>query len=207
MLFFRMIYFIMFTKKAQGFMMRKSFWMLVSVFCLTISSYVYHSSFDSNAYDLIKKEATTSETTITVLEFSSFLIEKKEHYPLSDEFIERFQQEKGGYIDFAKQTGHLVDKQKHEPNQKWHFFESWLLQSFKDGTITWEDDAKSRIYSKLLCPELLLWIYEASGVNPSKVKNAKDVAEQGRINNLNVSTIAKNMRSCVLWEDCIAWKQ
>lgn len=146
-------------------------------------------------------EARASNTDVTMLDFASFLIEKKEHYPLSDEFIEKYQQKSGGYIDYAKQTGHLVDKQKHEPNQKWHFFESWLLESFKAKTIKWEDSAKSRVYSKLLCPELLLWIYEASDVDPAKVKKAKDAAESGKSQGLATTTIAKNMRACVSWDD------
>lgn len=146
-------------------------------------------------------KTATESTTVTMRTIASFLAEKKEHYPLSDEFMERYQQTSGGYIDFAKKTGHLVDKQRHEPNQKWHFFDSWLNQSLEDGTLTWEDDAKSRVYTRLLCPELLLWIYEASDVDPVKVKNAKEVAEKGKIAGQSVSTIAKNMRSCVAWED------
>ena len=60
---------------------------------------------------------------------------------------------------------------------------------------------KSKIYTNLKCPELLLWIYEAMGANPTKVKAAKEVAEQGKVNSTNVATIAKNMRACVSWED------
>lgn len=158
---------------------------------------------NSNFTSIITRnyKTATAATTVTMRTIANFLAEKKEHYPLSDEFMERYQQTSGGYIDFAKKNGHPVDKQKHEPNQKWHFFDSWLNQSIEDGTLTWEDDAKSRVYTKLLCPELLLWIYEASDVDPVKVKNAKEVAEKGKIEGQSVSTIAKNMRSCVAWED------
>lgn len=142
-----------------------------------------------------------TDTTITILDMALYLNTKKEHYPFSDEFIEKYQQTSGGYIDFANKTGHLVDREKHEPNQKWHFFDSWLMQSIEDGTLTWDADAKRRVYSGLLCPELLLWIFEATEVSPDKVKNAKEVAEQGKVANTNVSTIAKNMRACVPWED------
>ena len=95
----------------------------------------------------------------------------------------------------------LVDKSKHEPNQKWHFFDSWLYPSIDDGSISWDADAKNRVYTRLLCPELLLWIYEASGVPVSKVQDAMDVAIAGKINGTHVSTIAKNMRECVPWSD------
>ena len=148
-----------------------------------------------------KVEAQANTTTITMQDISDFMTNKKEHYPLSDEFIERYQQTSGGYIDYANKNGHLVDKERHEPNQKWHFFDSWLYQSLDDGSITMDADAKRRVYTGLLCPELLLWIYEASGVDPIKVKAAKEVAEKGKVEGTNVSTIAKNMRACVPWED------
>lgn len=121
-----------------------------------------------------KVEAQANTTTITMQDISDFLTNKK---------------------------GHLVDKERHEPNQKWHFFDSWLYQSLDDGSITMDADAKRRVYTGLLCPELLLWIYEASGVDPIKVKAAKEVAEKGKVEGTNVSTIAKNMRACVPWED------
>lgn len=144
----------------------------------------------------------SAEAAVTMREIADFLTEKEAHYPLSDEFIERYQQASGGYIDLAKKTaGMVVDKEKHEPNQKWHFFDSWLYPSIEDGSLTWDASAKTRVYSNLLCPELLLWIYEASGVDPDKVRAAKTVAEQGRVAGTKVATIAKNMRACVPWED------
>lgn len=141
-----------------------------------------------------------ADTTITMYDIAEFLKGKKEHYPLSDEFIERYQQSSGGYIDNAKKAGMVVDKQQHEPNQKWHFFESWLYPTIEEG-MSWEESAESRVYKKLLCPELLLWIYEACEVSPVKVKAAKEVAEEGKVNKINVSTIAKNMRAVVAWSD------
>lgn len=62
-----------------------------------------------------------ADETITMKEMADFLSQKKEHYPLSDEFIEKYQQDGGGYIDYARQKGLVVDKTLHEPNQKWHF--------------------------------------------------------------------------------------
>ncbi|MDE5593910.1 MAG: hypothetical protein K2I75_08270, partial [Clostridiales bacterium] len=146
--------------------------------------------------------AQSAATAVPMRDIADFLNEKDAHYPLSDEFIERYQQPSGGYIDLAKKTaGMIVDKAKHEPNQKWHFFDSWLYPSIDDGTITWDASAKTRVYSNLWGPELLLWIYEAAGVDPAKVRAAKDVAEQGRATGVKVATIAKNMRACVPWED------
>ncbi len=137
----------------------------------------------------------------TVKDLALYLIDKKEHYPLSDEFIARYQQSKGGYIAFAHKTGHLVDPQKHEPNQKWHFFESWLLRSFQDGTVCWHNNAKKTVYNKIQCPELLLWFLEAVGVDHSKVETAKEIAERGKRRKDYPSTIAKGIRGQIAWED------
>ena len=145
--------------------------------------------------------AQAEEDVVTMRQMADFLMDKKEHYPLSDEFIERYQQTGGGYLDTARKVGLTVDKLKHEPNQKWHFFESWLNASIEDGSLTWDADARQRVYINLQCPELLLWIYEASGVDPAKVKQAKDVAEQGKVEGKKTISIAKDMRTFVPWED------
>lgn len=157
---------------------------------------------NANTLEKQNNEVTkTTSLTITIQDIADFLENKKEHYPLSDEFIEKYQQTSGGYISYALKTGHLVNKEMHEPNQKWHFFTSWLDQSIDDSSLSWEDDAKKRVYNGLLCPELLLWIFEACEVSPTKVRNAYKIAEEGKVNKTNVSTIAKNMRACVPWED------
>ncbi len=185
-------------------MKRKSLSILIAlIFCFSAASVVL----TNGSADVSRQNGTSytvsaeTEQTVTMREIADFLQDKNAHYPFSDEFIERYQQSGGGYIDTAKKAGLIVDKQKHEPNQKWHFFDSWLYPSIDDGSLTWDADAKRRVYTGLLCPELLLWIYEASGVDPVKVSNAKTVAEQGKAAGTNVSTIAKNMRACVPWED------
>lgn len=152
------------------------------------------------ASEVINVEA---EVEYTVEEFATYLETKNEHYPLSDEFIERYQQTSGGYIDTAKKAGIIVDKYQHSPNQKWHLLTSWYQASLDDGSLQKTDSAKDRIYTRLLCPELLLWIYEAMGVDNTKVRAAKNVAEEGRASAKNVSSIASNMRKCVSWEDLI----
>lgn len=142
-----------------------------------------------------------SDYVVTMRDIADFLETKSAHYPFSDEFVERYQQKDGGYIENARKAGLLVDKYRHEPNQKWHFFDSWLYPSIEEGTLSWDDTAQNRVYSKLLCPELLLWIYEACEVDPIKVRDAKIIAEDGKAKGNAVTTIAKNMRSIVAWED------
>lgn len=138
---------------------------------------------------------------ITVQQLAFFLIDKNEHYPLSDEFIEHYQQPRGGYIKFARDTGHLVDRKRHEPNQKWHFFESWLIRSFVNGSVCWNKEAEKAVYKRIQCPELLLWLLEAVGVDSSSVKSAKEIAEDGKEKNVNTGTIAKRIRERVPWDD------
>lgn len=146
---------------------------------------------------------SATSVSMTIGEFKSILETKKEHYPFSDEFIEKYQQKSGGYIDTAKGEGIEISKVKHSPNQKWHWIYSWYYPSIKDGTFTETDDAKSKCYTRILSPELLLWMYEASNVDIYKIKAAFTAAEQGKINSLASSTIAKNMRACVSYEDIL----
>ena len=179
------------------------------IICLSVIAFSIMISSGIKSFEVGQKNNSSfqigaiNRASYTVQQFADYLEDKREHYPLSDEFIERYQQTSGGYIEYAKKQGIPVDKYNHSPNQKWHFFTSWLGQSLEDGSLTMSEDAKSRIYTKLLCPELLLWIYEAMGVDPVKVNNAKAVAEAGKSAGTAVSTIAKNMRAQVSWEDLI----
>lgn len=136
----------------------------------------------------------------TIRDLVYYLINKKEHYPISDAFIEHYQQSSGGYIEFAKDTGHIVDSQKHEPNQKWHFFESWLLPKILSGKICWNSNADINFYSKIQCPELLLWFLEAAGIASHDVTVAYEIAEKGKKENSHPSKIAKEIRTKITWE-------
>ena len=141
---------------------------------------------------------------LTIKDMAYFLIDKKEHYPLSDEFIKQYQQPGGGYIDFAIKTGHPVDKDSCEPNQKWHFFESWLIEGFREGKRkSWDEDACKAFYSHcgIKCPELLLWFLEAVGTDPAMVEDVKKKAEALKRENISVVTIAKEIRKMIPWED------
>ena len=149
-----------------------------------------------------------SDTTValTVKDVADYLSTKKAHYPMSDEFIEKYQQKDGGYIELAQERGLVVDKYLHEPNQKWHFFDSWLALKVQEHIDEGKEDfyslsAKQRIYTNLLCPELLLWIYEACEVSPVKVREAMRIAEEGKVNKTNLTTVASLMRGKVPWED------
>ncbi len=138
---------------------------------------------------------------ITMRDIVDFLMDKDTHYPISDAFVKEYQQKSGGYIDYARQLGKTVDKSICEPDQKWHFFDSWFYRTLEEGGISWTDSAKLRVYTYLLSPELLLWIYEACGAPEAKILAAYDAAVAGKEAGTHSATIAKNMRACVAWED------
>lgn len=114
---------------------------------------------------------------MTNLEMLSFYFNKKEHYPISDEFIENYQQKDDGkdfsYITYAHETEHSIDPENHEPNQKWHLIESYFIYKLikNNGDI---DFGRGGFKS----PELLLWMAEAAGVNECIVTDASAFAKK-----------------------------
>lgn len=136
-------------------------------------------------------------TNREVIEFYS---NKNEHYSLSDEFVKKHQQYRGGYIDFAKKCGKLVDKRLAEPNQKWHLLESYYRQKLKEGKIHMDADAKCWSVNwqsgGFKCPELLLWMAEAAGIN---IKEAKKATEILYANNKRAEA-HKMIKKLITWE-------
>lgn len=133
---------------------------------------------------------------ITMSDMERFLLTKDEQYPITNEYVELYQQASGGYISNALKAGLTVDKSQHLPSQKWHYFESWLYPTIEEGML-WDASASDRSYGRFSCPELLLWIIEATGVDSEKVREAKDIAVAGKENGLGVSTICANIRAAV----------
>ena len=133
---------------------------------------------------------------ITMSDMERFLLTKDEQYPITNEYVELYQQASGGYIANAHNAGLVVDKAQHLPSQKWHYFESWLYATIDEGML-WDASASDRSYGKFSCPELLLWIIEATGVDSAKVIEAKDIAVEGKQNGVGVSTICASIRAAV----------
>ena len=148
----------------------------------------------SNHYEI------NAATTADFGQLYDFLLTKNEHYHYSDEYIKQYQQESGGYIDLWKSLGGTVDKQNCTPNQYWHFFESWCKPSIDDGSFKFTASG-SRGYSYFACPELQLWIIEASGISEDKIIQAYNAAIEGKQNNDRVNTICAAMRAIVPWSD------
>ena len=112
-----------------------------------------------------------------------------EHYLLSDDFVKKYQQNKGktpntdtGYIKNAYNKGMNIDADRAEPNQKWHLLNSYFEIDKKEFNINKEIyDKSALIWSMgnvdtgkggpgLKCPELLLWIAEAVGCDICEAK-------------------------------------
>ena len=112
-----------------------------------------------------------AEDKVQLLEWMNFLSGGREHYPISDDFVRSCQQSpnsRAGYVYYAWQVGHPIWAEFAEPNQKWHFFNSYLPSKFRKNQIQLTDLA-SKIYGHLQCPELLLWIAEATGIAECRV--------------------------------------
>lgn len=110
-------------------------------------------------------------------EWKKYLQNKKEHYDISDDFVKAYQQSPSsyeGYTHYAWKIGKVVHMESAEPNQKWHFFESYISRNEK---INLNDDAK-KIYNQIKCPELLLWIAEACNVEKKIIKTASIEAKK-----------------------------
>ena len=100
---------------------------------------------------------------------------KEKHYEISDAFVK----EGWGQAETSGNTGYIAEVRSNpdieilpqlaEPNQKWHFLELYVKEKSP------ELPAKAA-YSRIKCPELLLWMAEAAGVDKERVMEAKNAA-------------------------------
>lgn len=113
---------------------------------------------------------------MTYEEIYSFLsnknIQKKPVH--TTRFIQKYQQTSSGngtYLHKAIEDGKMIYKAEGEPDQKWHFCESW----YKIKRTEKPDFEKMNVqyWCNLRCPELLLWIAEVCG-QEEKVKDVVD---------------------------------
>lgn len=122
---------------------------------------------------------------MTVKEIINYFENAKEHYEISDEFVKSGYHQRenaGNYIGEARKRKLEVNKDKAEPNQKWHLLESYIQLALDDPNYSMTLETKfPRRYNILKCPELLLWIAEAAGVDKEKVQKAANKAKQAAI--------------------------
>lgn len=106
---------------------------------------------------------------MNLIEFINILKLKNKYYPITNEFVKKYHQDKGGYIKKAKKDGIKIDFNNGEPNQKWHF-ESYIESKIIENEKKFLKRTPCDVYNKLLCPELKLWIAEAVGIDKELVE-------------------------------------
>ncbi|AGA68847.1 hypothetical protein Desdi_1337 [Desulfitobacterium dichloroeliminans LMG P-21439] len=137
---------------------------------------------------------------MTNREVIAFYKNKNSHYELSDEFVKKYQQPKGGYIEYAIELGLTVNKSLAEPNQRWHLLESYYGQKKEQKKL--DLDAKATCWDLkwqnggFICPELLLWMAEAAGYN---ISEAMQEAEKLCVDNKR-SQAHEKIKKLITWE-------
>lgn len=89
--------------------------------------------------------------TLQVYQF--FKDKKAVSCPIADRLVQSgYQQQSGGYIDYAKAQGMEIDYKKSEPSQWWHLIESYCKRTGDHVNFG----------KNILCGELILWMAEVS---------------------------------------------
>ena len=108
---------------------------------------------------------------LTVREGLAFYSLCKENYSLTEDYIkQKKHNQRRKYIQYAECVGHSTSNSEGEPNQRFHFLESWALRSLLDGTINLDESFYAVVNSKIKCKELILWMLEAAGCAPKSIE-------------------------------------
>ena len=108
---------------------------------------------------------------MTVKEAQNYFHKIKADGPVTKRFSKMHRQRSGGYIaNWKKLFG-----EEGTVNQSWHL-ESYLALSIADHTIPSLSEDFKKIYNRILCPELLLFIAEASEIEKELVEKVADGA-------------------------------
>lgn len=134
---------------------------------------------------------------MTIQDLIKFYTKKEKHYPISDCFIKAgYGQKKNGYIKKAKKENKRISCEDAEPDQRWHFLESYA------STLDGKGDAKSMY--RIICPELLLWMAEAAGIDSKVVTEAEQRARAIIDNGTN--GYARNKAGWEIKTNIIKWE-
>ena len=131
---------------------------------------------------------------MTLGEMCIFYEHKNEHYPVSDEFIKKgYGQKQGGYIRNARKAGYIIATDAAEPNQKWHLLKSYLL-------VTDENVDARKCYNRIICPELLLWLGEAVGLDVSEAARiAMEIIDRDG-NGIARNVAGRKIKEIITWD-------
>lgn len=128
--------------------------------------------------------------TVSVDQLRRYYAQKQAHYPIVDDFMQaqggKYMQTSGGYIKIAAAQGIARSPQTAEPNQKWHLLESYLPVVEASGSV--------EVGPRIVCPELLLWMAEAAGIDEEQVRacaqEARRIIDTGAPRARNTAGIA-----------------
>lgn len=106
--------------------------------------------------------------------------------PITERLIKAgYQQESGGYISYAKETGMEVDYTKAQPSQWWHLIESYCNRS----------DSEKVFGKRIKCGELIFWMAEVLNcVSVDELNSLADEIIQNSIQNKRKSSKPKYNR-------------
>lgn len=82
-------------------------------------------------------------------------------------------------------------------------FESYLFRLLAEEKLLLDSSTK-KVYGGLKCPELLLWIAEASGVDSSKVEEASKFAKE--IIDTGTDGRTRNKAGAEMKKEIISWE-
>lgn len=129
--------------------------------------------------------------------FVEYFRNKNPFYDISKSFVcNGFGQKSGGYIALARKNRISIDMENAEPNQQWH-----LLTAYYNELT--DDQKRTKNYRYLKCPELLLWIAEAAGIDSALVDKAANEAREIINNGTNgYSRIkaASKIKTIITWD-------
>ena len=142
---------------------------------------------------------------MTVGDLKRFYSDKDEHYEISDRFVKDGYQQTNDrpntYIgtaknpEIAEKDKVIIDQSTAEPNQKWHLLRSYCRYHMKD-----DNDAKVR---QLLCPELVLWMAEAAGIDKKVIdeaeKEARRIIDNGKDGNARTAAAREIIKMIGGW--------
>lgn len=93
---------------------------------------------------------------------------------IADNYVKAgYGQIKGGYFEEAYKQGRNIWKIEAEPSQKWHILDSYYGLKKKDSKFNMNDKAN---LSRIMCPQLMMWIAEVAGLDKSILKDAMNKA-------------------------------
>ncbi len=135
----------------------------------------------------------------------AYFMTKEEHYPQTDRFIKVYQEINDGsntYMGYAKSKGHLICREKAEPNGKWIFTDSWYANKVSQNPQFGEDELE--VWCRFQCPELLLWMAEAAGLAGVEEVVDEILADKARYGK-NDSEARRAMVSLI--KEKLSWEQ